>query len=59
MPKNCDVEKIPIARPLLEGFAVLANKDGNIASTELKATKKIVRVIRKTEKFKSDIKKII
>ena len=59
MPKNCDVEKIPIARPLLEALAVLDNKEGNIASTVLKATKKIVRVIRKTEKFKSDTKKII
>ena len=57
MPKNCDVEKIPIARPLLEALAVLDNKEGNIASTVLKATKKIVRVSRKTEKFKFDVKK--
>jgi hypothetical protein len=48
-----------MARPLLEGLAVLDNKDGNIASTELKATKKIVKVIKKTEKFKSYIKKTI
>ena len=48
-----------MARPLLVGLAVFDNKDDNIASIELKATKKIVRVIRKTEKFRSDIKKII
>ena len=48
-----------MARPLLEGLAVFDNKDGNIASIELKATKKIVKVIRKAEKFKSDIKKTI
>ncbi len=48
-----------MARHLLVGLAVFDNKDDNIASIELKATKKIVRVIRKTEKFRSDIKKII
>ena len=48
-----------MARPLLEALAVLDNKEGNIASTVLKATKKIVRVIRKTEKFKFAVKKII
>jgi hypothetical protein len=55
VPKNCDVEKIPIARPLLEALAVLDNKEGRIASTVLNATKKMVKVMRKTEKFKFEI----
>ena len=48
-----------MARPLLEGLAVFDNKDGNIASIELKATKKIVKVIIIAEKYKSHIKKTI
>jgi hypothetical protein len=37
---------MPIARPLFAELAVLDNNDGNNASTELNAIKKIVKVIK-------------
>ena len=48
-----------MAKPLFEALAVLDNKEGSKASTVLNATKNIVKVIRKTLKFKFKLKKII
>ena len=48
VPRNCDVEKIPIANPLLEELAVLDKREGSRASIVLNATKNIVKVNRKT-----------
>jgi hypothetical protein len=59
VPRNCDVEKIPIAKPLFEELAVLDNREGSKASTVLNATKNRVKVMRKTLKFKFKLKKII
>ena len=48
-----------MARPLFEELAVLDNKEGSKASTVLNAIKNIVKVTRKTLKFKFKLKKII
>ena len=49
---------MPIARPLFEELAVLDNNDGNKASTELNAIKKIVKVIKNNWKLNEALKKI-
>ena len=49
---------MPIARPLFEELAVLDNNDGNKASTELNAIKKIVKVIKNNWKLNEAFKKI-
>ena len=49
---------MPIARPLFEELAVLDNNEGNKASTELNAIKKIVKVIKNNWKLNEAFKKI-
>jgi len=58
VPINCDVEKIPIAKPLFEELAVRDKSEGNKASIVLNATKNKVKVNKKTLKFKFKQKKI-